>query len=96
MLHRFVAQCSQSVPGAIEMSKNLSVSAPQKKSRPTGRLEQSLKIRLELGRDRFKPGIEVGTDARTDDHIEMPAAIRPYSIAFDALHPVAALYATRQ
>ena len=80
------------------MSKNLSVSAPQKKSRPTGRLEQSLKIRsrLQLGRDRFKPGIEVGTDARTDDHIEMPAAIRPYSIAFDALHPVAALYATRQ
>jgi hypothetical protein len=53
------------------MSKNLSVSAPQKKSRPTGRLEQSLKIRsrlLELGRDRVKPGIEAGTDVRTDDH----------------------------
>jgi hypothetical protein len=52
------------------MSKNLSLSAPQKKSRPTGRLEQSLKIRsrLQLGRDRFKPGIEAGTDARTDDH----------------------------
>ena len=57
------------------MSKNLSVPAPQKKSRPDGPLEQSLKIRwrlLELGRDRVKPGIEAGADARTDDHNRNP------------------------
>jgi len=76
------------------MSKNLSVPAPQKKSRPNGRLvEQSLKIRsrlLELGRDRVKPGIEAGADARTDDHNRNARG------ASDALHSVAALYATRQ
>ena len=68
------------------MSKNLSVPALQKKSRPDGRLEQSLKIwwrLLERGRDGVKPGIEAAADAldRTMITIEMPAAIRPYSIA---------------
>ena len=55
------------------MSKNLSMPATQKKSRPDGRLEQSLKIwwrLLELGRDGVKPGVEAAADALdcTNDH----------------------------
>src|SRR5262249_13525337 len=43
-LHRFVAQCSQSVPVGTKVSKNLSMPGAQTKSRPDGRLEESLKI----------------------------------------------------
>ncbi len=55
------------------MSKNLSVRAPQKKSRPDRRLEHSLKIwwrLLELGRDGLKPGIQAAANPldRTNDH----------------------------
>jgi len=57
----------------MKVSKNLSIPVPQKKSRPDGRLEQSLKIwwrLLELGRDGVKPRVETGPDAldRTIDH----------------------------
>jgi hypothetical protein len=57
----------------MKVSKNLSIPIPQKKSRPDGRLEQSLKVwwrLLELGRDGVKPRVEAGPDAldRTNDH----------------------------
>ena len=60
------------------MSKNLSVpvlqkKGRQKKSRPDGRLEQSLKIwwrLLELGRNGVEARVEAAADPldRTDDH----------------------------
>ena len=55
------------------MSKNLSIPVLQKKSRPDGRLEQSLKIwwrLLELGRDGAKLCVEARPDAldRPNDH----------------------------